>query len=175
MKNISSKFSEKTIWVELYCLLIKLLWKDNMDWVLVLFDKINFLQTIYVKLYWLLIRIFLKGNLSHESFDQIIPNLGWKVLSFAQNFFNRQYGLNCTVVWSKFSKKTIWIEPHFLLIKIFHEDYMGWNILSFCQNFLKGLYCLSCYCLSINIFIKNNMGSTVLSFDQNVLKRQYEL
>ena len=83
----------------------------------------------------------------------------WTILSFSQNFRKRQYGLNRIVFLSKFSKKTIWIEPYCLLVKTFEKDNMVSTILSFGQNCKK----------------KNNMGWTISSFGENFLKSQYGL
>ena len=62
------------------------------------------------------------------------------ILSFGQNFLKELYGLNHIVFWSKLSKKTIWVEPYCLLVKIFLTDNMGWTILSIGQNFQKAQY-----------------------------------
>ena len=119
--------------------------------------------------------------------------MDWTALSFGQNFLKRQCGLNHIVFWSKFSKKTIWVEPYCLSAKIFSEDNMGWTMLSFGQNFLKRQYGLNHiviwsklskkkqyelvgpYCLLAKMFLKDNMGCTILSFGQNFRKRQYRL
>ena len=98
-------------------------------------------------------------------------------------FAKRLYGLNRIVFWSKFLKKTKWIELYSLLVKMFLKDNMGWTVFSFGQHFLKRLYGLNpivfwskflirtvwveLYCLLIKNLNKDNMGSTVLSFDQN--------
>ena len=110
----------------------------------------------------------------------------WVVLSFVQNFLKRLYGLNHIVFWSKRSKKTIWVEPYCLLVKIFLKDSMGWSILSFVQTFLKRLYGLKHivfwsklskktvwiepYCLLIETSEKDNMGWSILSFGKNFRK-----
>ena len=58
----------------------------------------------------------------------------WAILSLGQHFRQRQYGLNHIVFSSKRSKKTKWVEPYCLLVKIFLKDNMGQTILSFDQN-----------------------------------------
>ena len=101
------KLSQKTIWVEPYCLFMKIFWKDNMGWTA----------------YCLLVKTSNKDYID------------WTVLSFDQNFPKRQCGLNHNVLKSKFSYKTIRVEPYCLLVKIFEKDNMGWTVLSFVQNF----------------------------------------
>ena len=118
-----------------------------------------------------MIKIFLKDNLNqrnHEPFDQIVPQIQFEingvvvwskfvlcivfcsnfskksimdrtVLSFDQDFLKRQYGLNSIVL----SQKTVWVEPYWLLVKIFQKDNMGWTVLLFGQSFLKRLYQLN--------------------------------
>ena len=68
-----------------------------------------------------------------ESF--VKNNIDWTVLFFGQNFLKRRRGLNHNVFKSKFSYKTIRVEPYCLLVKIFEKDNMGWTVLSFVQNF----------------------------------------
>ena len=64
-------------------------------------------------------------------------------MSFSQNVQQRLYWLNCFVFWSKFYKKTKWIGPYYLFIKIFLKDNMVSTILSFGENFLKRQYGLN--------------------------------
>ena len=91
---ILSTISLKTIWVEPYCLLIKIFLKGNMGWTILCRLKFSN-KIICSKQYCLLIKIFLKDNTS------------WQVLYSAQHFVNRQYGLSHIVSWSKLAVKTI--------------------------------------------------------------------
>ena len=103
------KFSWKTIWIEPYCLLVKICLKDKMGWTVLSYGQ-NFSQktiwvepyffwwklsqtTIWVEPYCLLVKIFLKDY------------MGWTILSFGENFPKRQYGLNRIVFLSKFFSK----------------------------------------------------------------------
>ena len=96
-------------------------------------------------------------------------------MSFHQNFPKRLYGLNPIMDSSKFSYKTIWVEPYCLLVKIFLKDNMGWTVLSFGQNFSQKTIWVKPYFLLVKIFSKDNIGWTVLSFIEDFLKRQYGL
>ena len=126
-----------------------------------------------------MIKIFLKDNLNqrnHEPFDQIVPQIQFEmngvvvwskfvlcivfcsnfskksimdrtVLSFDQDFLKRQYGLNGIVL----SQKTVWVEPYWLLVKIFQKDYR-----------------VELYCLLVNGFLKDCMDwAVLLSFHQH--------
>ena len=112
-------------------------------------------------------------------------------MSFVQNFPKRQHGLNCIVVWSKFSKKTKWIKPYSLLLITFQNEYslesncllikrflkgrMSWVLLlSFYQHFQLRQYDLNRIVFWLK-FHKKLYRLSTLPFDQSLLKRQYEL
>ena len=98
-----SKVSINKTWVELYCLKLKIFLTGNMGWILLSFGQ-NFLK--------------------HYMRWKKLDNKCWRVLLFGRNFLTRLYGLNCLMFWSKFSKKTVWIELHFLFITIFLKGNM---------------------------------------------------
>ena len=135
-----SKFSIRTEWVDPYITLMKYFEKDlldrtaisfhqiflkgNMSWTILSFAQ-NFLENHTVGLYCLLMKTAQKDNIA------------WTMLSFGQNFRRRLFELNGIVFWSKYSKKTTWVEPYRLYIKLFLKYCEGWTTLSFGQNFLK--------------------------------------
>ena len=85
--------------------------------------------------------------------------MDWKILSFHQYFVRRQYQFNRIAFGSKFSirpiwidlyslfinffQKAIWIEPNYVVIKIFLKDIIDQRVYSFGQNFLNRQYGLT--------------------------------
>ena len=124
-----SKFSQKTRWVESYCILLRIFLKNiQLDYI-VFWWKL-FKKTILLEPCCLLVKTFFEDYTD------------WRVLSSGQNLLKRKRGLNHIVLRSNFSLNTL-VEPFCLLVKIFLKDYMGWNLLSSAQNFLRGLYGLN--------------------------------
>ena len=132
--SFGQNFSQKTIWVKPYFLLVKIFSKDNMGWTVLSFGE-NFLKrqyglnrivfwsklpikTIWIKLFCVLIKTFQKDYMDYLS-------IYMDYISFHQNFLKRQYGLNRIVFWWKFSWKTIWVEPFYHLVKMFLKYNMG--------------------------------------------------
>ena len=102
-----SKFLIRTVWVELYCLLIKNLNKDNMGSTVLSFDQNASIQKDYI--YWTV--FYFDQNFIKEYFQK--ENMGWIVLSFHKNFLKILYPLNQIILWSKFSKRLYGIN-HFV-------------------------------------------------------------
>ena len=112
--------------------------------------------------------------------------MSWTILSFGQNFWKRQYGLNHIVFCSKVSIRTIWFEPYCVLVETFEKGNMDRTILSFGQYFLKRLsgynhivfwsklskktMWIEPYCLLVGLTEKDSMGWSMLSFSQNFRK-----
>ena len=96
-------------------------------------------------------------------------------MSFVQNFPKRQYGLNCIVVWSKFSKKTKWIKPYSLLLTTFQNEYSLESNCLLIKRFLKGRMSWVLLLSFYQHFQLRHMSWTILPLDQNFLKRQYDL
>ena len=117
-------------------------------------------KTIWVEPYCLLVIIFLKDH------------TGCTILSFAQYFVKRQYGLNHIVFWSKLWKKTIWVESHYPLVKIFLNGHYGFNHFNFCSKFSFKTISVESYCLLVRTFKKDNMGWNILCLGHNFQKRQ---
>ena len=108
--------------------MIKIPLKVNMNWILLPFNQ------------------FIEGNWKDITYETI------RAVRKEQNSLKRQYKSNLSFgFWIKFSKKTIWVEPFCLLIRIPGKGNMSWTILLFDQNSLK-----------------DNMSGNVLSFDQNL-------
>ena len=97
------------------------------------------------------------------------------ILSFAEYFVKRLYGLNYFVFLSKLLKKTIWVGPYSLLVKIFLKDCMIWTILYFFSKVLKETIWVERYCLLVKIFLGDYMDWTVWSFGQSFPKKLYQL
>ena len=111
-----SKFSKKTMWVELYCLLVKNFLKDYMGWTILSFGQ-KFLKTLYA----------LKK----------IAQYALKGIAICSKLTYQTIWIEQFDLLIKFYKKTTSTEPHFLFIKISLRDNMGQTVLSFGQNFLK--------------------------------------
>ena len=92
-------------------------------------------------------------------------------LSFVQNFLKRQYGLNCIVLWSEFSKKTISVESYCHLVKNLLKDNVGWTILSFCQDFWITQYELN-HIVFWSKFLKRQRGLNHITIRWKLWKRR---
>ena len=100
-------------------------------------------------------------------------------MSFGENFLKRQYGLNRIVFWSKFSSKTIWVEPYCLGENFLKRQY-GLNRIVFWSKLPIKTIWIKLFCVLIKTFQKDYMDylsiyMDYISFHQNFLKRQYGL
>ena len=117
-------------------------------------------ETIWVEPYCFFVKTFEKENNGWTVlFKPFLEDyLDWTVLSFDEIIVKRQYGLNRLVFWSKFFKKTICIELHYLLVKIFLKRPYELNHIVFSSKFFEKTILVEPYCILVKTFEKHSMG-----------------